>query len=172
MKRLMLLLLLTMLTHLNVTGQNLKKDNALTFDRPKSEEPIPNPYIIGYPKDVIMEKVAGYFKDSEMQLDPTFTRKEEGILVTKPFIFVKGTLTRSRLDRFGNCPAVEKRNWTRGRVTFQIVVEAVNPNQSKISISGRLEGLSQELSGSNWIGCQSNGQIELQVLEQLIESLK
>lgn len=170
MKRLMPFLL--MLIPLTVLGQNLKKDNALTFDRPKAEPSIPNPYIIGYPKDVILEKVAGYFKDSEMQLDPTFTRKEEGILITKPFIFVKGTLTRSRLDRFGSCPAVEKRNWARGRVTFQIVVEAVNPSQSKISISGKLEGLSQELSGSSWIGCESNGQIELQVLEQLIESLK
>ncbi|MCS6885798.1 MAG: hypothetical protein RMM17_05520 [Acidobacteriota bacterium] len=165
-----LLLMLSLL--LVAVPQNLQKDNALSFDKPKQQQSIPNPYVVSYPKDVVVERLAGYFKDSQMQLDTTFTRKEEGFLVTKPFVFVKGTLTRSQLDRFGSCPAAEKRNWTRARATFQITVEATAPDQSRITVSSKLEGLSQELTGSSWVSCKSNGQMELQILEQILESLK
>ena len=97
----------------------------ITFDRPKVEGLLANPYTAPAAQDVVVEAAVGMIKDMDINLDPEKTKKEEGILVAKPVIFTKGTVTVSQLEHFSHCPAVEARNWTRGRYTLQMVIEAV-----------------------------------------------
>src|SRR5215467_5546736 len=102
----------------------------ITFDRPKEEGLLPNPYTAGSARDIVVESAIGMLKDMNVNLDVEKTKKDEGILVAKPVIFTKGTLTVSQLEHFSHCPAIESRNWTRGRYTLQLVIEAVDPSHA------------------------------------------
>jgi hypothetical protein len=144
----------------------------LSFDRPKVAGLLPNPYTAPAARDVAVDAAIAYIKDSNIDLDKDKTKKEEGILVAKPVIFTKGTVTVSQLQHFSSCPAIEARNWTRGRYTLQMIIEPVDPSHAKINISAKIEGETQGMIGSSWVECQSNGLMENQILEKVIERIK
>ncbi|MEW6734510.1 MAG: hypothetical protein AB1489_24510 [Acidobacteriota bacterium] len=144
----------------------------LSFDRPKVEGLLPNPYTAPAARDIIVETAVAMLKDMNVDLDADKSKKEEGILVAKPIIFTKGTLTVSQLEHFAHCPVVDARNWTRGRYTLQMVVEAVDPSHAKIGISAKIEGENQGMLGSSWIECQSKGVVEDQILRSILERIK
>jgi hypothetical protein len=165
MSRIILLLALMMLV---VTGGYAQ----LTFDRPKVEGLLANPFTAATPRDVVVEAAVGMLKDMNVNLDPDKSKKEEGILVAKPVIFTKGVVTVSQLEHFSHCPAVEARNWTRGRYTLQMVIEAVDPSHAKIGVSAKIEGETQGMAGSSWVQCDSKGVLEDQILRSVLEKIK
>jgi len=144
----------------------------ITFDRPKVEGLLANPYTAPAARDVVVEAAVGMIKDMDINLDPEKTKKEEGILVAKPVIFTKGTVTVSQLEHFSHCPAVEARNWTRGRYTLQMVIEAVDPSHAKINISAKIEGETQGMLGSSWVECESKGILEDRILRSVLDRIK
>lgn len=143
-----------------------------TFDRPKTEGLLPNPYTAAAARDVIVEAVLAMIKDSNIDIDEEKSKKEEGILVTKPVIFTKGTVTVSQLEHFSHCPVIDARNWTRGRYTLQVLIEAIDPSHAKIGISTKIEGENQGVLGSQWIECRSKGVMEDQILRTVVERIK
>ncbi|MBL8148910.1 MAG: hypothetical protein JNN15_03160 [Blastocatellia bacterium] len=153
-------------------AQQLKTDNAITFDKPKTETPLPNPYIVTSPRDIVVEAIIVMLKDMNITIDPDNSKKEDGTLIAKPYVFIKGTLTASQLEHFSHCPAIDARSWTRGRHTLQIIVEPVDPSRCKVSISAKVEGESQSLSGNSWITCESKGLLENQIMQSLIDRLR
>jgi hypothetical protein len=144
----------------------------LTFDRPKVEGLLANPYTATAARDVVVEAAVGMIKDMSIDLDQEKTKKDEGILVAKPVIFTKGTVTVSQLEHFSHCPAVEARNWTRGRYTLQMVIEPVDPSHAKINVSAKIEGETQGMIGSSWVQCDSKGILEDRILRSLLERIK
>ena len=144
----------------------------ISFDRPKVEGLLANPYTAPAARDVVVEAAIGMIKDMNINLDPEKTKKDEGILVAKPVIFTKGTVTVSQLEHFAHCPAVEARNWSRGRYTLQMVVEAVDPSHAKISVSAKIEGETQGMLGSSWVQCESKGVLEDQFLRSMLDRIK
>jgi hypothetical protein len=144
----------------------------LTFDRPKVEGLLPNPFTTAAARDIVVESAIGMLKDMNVNLDAEKTKKEEGILVAKPVIFTKGTLTVSQLEHFSRCPAIESQNWTRGRYTLQLVIEAVDPSHAKINVSTKIEGETQGMIGSSWTQCESKGLLEDQLLRTLLSKIQ
>jgi hypothetical protein len=144
----------------------------LSFDRPKVEGLLPNPSKAPAARDVVVEAAIAMLKDMNIDLDGNKTKKEEGILVAKPVIFTKGTVTVSQLEHFSHCPAVEARNWTRGRYTLQMVIEPLDPSNAKINISAKIEGETQGMASSNWVECQSKGLLEDTIMRSVIDRLK
>lgn len=143
----------------------------ISFDKPKEKGLLPNPYTATSPRDVVVEAAIAMIKDMNIDLDNEKSKKEEGILVAKPVIFTKGTVTVSQLEHFSKCPAIESGNWSRGRYTLQIVVEPLDPSRSKISVSAKIEGERQGMTGSSWVTCESNGLWENLVLDSLLKRI-
>ncbi len=141
----------------------------ISFDKPKEKGLLPNPYTFTSPRDVVVEAAIAMMKDMNIDLDNDKTKKEQGILVAKPVIFTKGTVTVSQLEHFSHCPAIESRNWSRGRYTLQIVIEPLDPSRSKINVSAKIEGERQNMTGSNWVQCESKGIWENMILDTLLK---
>lgn len=144
----------------------------ISFDKPKVESLLPNPYSASAARDVVVEAAIAMIKDMNIDLDQNKSKKEEGILVAKPVIFTKGTVTVSQLEHFSRCPVVESRNWTRGRYTLQMVIEPVDPSHAKINVSAKIEGENQGMTGSTWVECQSKGLLEDQILRSILDRIK
>ncbi|MBK7996919.1 MAG: hypothetical protein IPK14_27175 [Blastocatellia bacterium] len=143
----------------------------INFDKPKEKGLLPNPYTATSPRDVVVEATIAMLKDMNIDLDTEKSKKEEGILVAKPVIFTRGTLTVSQLEHFSSCPAIESRNWSRGRHTLQMVIEPLDPSRSKISVSAKIEGERQTMTGSTWVVCESKGIWENLILESLVKRI-
>jgi hypothetical protein len=164
MKKLFLLLLLSFYP--------TETKAQINFDRPKTESPLPNPYSAPAARDVVVQEVIAMIKDMGIDLETDKTRKEEGLLITKPVIFTKGTVVRSQLGHFSECPASEASTWTRGRYRLQFVIEPVDPAHSKISLTAKIEGETQGQLGNTWVECRSNGRLEDQILRKLVDRIR
>lgn len=165
MRQLILMLLLAVFFVVSVGAQ-------ISFDRPKEDGLLPNPYPAAAARDVVVDAALAMLKDLNIDLDAEKTKKEEGILVTKPVIFTKGTVTVSQLEHYSRCPAIEARNWKRGRYTLQVVIEPVDPSHAKINMSAKIEGESQGMASASWVECQSKGLMENEILRKLVDRIK
>lgn len=165
MQKLPLLLAILFLTAINCFAQ-------INFDKPKDKDQLPNPYTVGVARDVVIEAAIAMIKDMNIDIDVDKSKQEEGILIAKPVIFTKGTITLSQLEHYATCPAAKSQNWSRGRYSLQMVIEAIDPSHAKISVSTKIEGETQGLSGSSWVDCPSKGVLENMILSKLAERIQ
>ncbi len=140
----------------------------LTFDRPKTEPPLDNPYNMNMPREKILEGVREVLKTCNLQIDETLSKPAEGKIVLKPVVFTKGVTTKSDLEYLATLPAGDVRNWIQGRASLEITALPLNQKTSQLLVSANIQGrIADALSPNKWIDCQSNGRMEDDVLRGL-----
>lgn len=140
----------------------------LQFDRPKSEPPLDNPYTISAPREQILQTVQEVFKTCAIQIDDALSNPNEGKIVTKPVIFTRGVTAKADLEHLATIPAGDVRNWQQGRFQLEITALPLDGKRSQLLVNARIEGkIADAASGSQWIGAQSNGSLEDQILRGL-----
>jgi len=140
----------------------------LTFDRPKTEPPLDNPYTMSLPREKILDGVKDVLKTCSIQIDENLSKPAEGKIVTKPVIFSKGVTTKSDLEYLSTLPAGDVRNWIQGRYSLEITALPLDQNRSQLLIGANIQGrISDVLSANKWIDCQSNGRLEDEVIRGL-----
>src|SRR5215813_5020623 len=70
----------------------------LQLDRPKTEKPLDNPYIINAPREQILETVREVLKTCAIQVDDTLSKPNEGKIVTKSLVFTRGVTAKDDLN--------------------------------------------------------------------------
>ena len=137
----------------------------LTFDRPKTEPPLDNPYNISLPREKILEGVREVLKTCALQIDENLSKPNEGKIVTKPILFSKGVTTQTDLEYLSVLPAGDVRNWVQGRYSLEITALPLDQKKSQLLISANIQGRVQDVLNPNkWIDCRSNGRLEDEVL--------
>jgi hypothetical protein len=147
---------------------------GMDFGKGKTQVPPPieNPYRFKVPNDVLAKAVLELMRDRKLILDDAGSKPENGLLVSQPYTFTKGTVvTASELTRLALVPTSDQRSWTRGRYTLVIEVQPIDSASTNVSVNARVEGRSDNVLGAEWISLRSNGTAEQEFLIALIEKV-
>lgn len=141
-------------------------------DKTKAVVMLPNPYRLTARRDVIMRTVADVMRDRKLIVDDAASKLNEGIIVSQPYTFIKGTVVaQSELNHFAEIENSQGRGWTRGRYTITVEVQPIDGTSANVSVTAKIEGRSDGGSGAEWITLQSKGTAEQDFLNALIEAL-
>jgi hypothetical protein len=140
----------------------------LQLDRPKTEKPLDNPYIITAPREQIMETVREVLKTCAIQVDDNLSKPSEGKIVTKSVVFTRGVTAKDDLNHLAKMPASEVRNWQQGRWGLEITAIPLDETRSQLSVIAHIEGKIIDVAGgAKWIEGRSNGSVEDEALRGL-----
>ena len=133
---------------------------------------LPNPYRLTARRDVIIKAVAEVMRDRKLILDEASSKTDEGILVTQPYTFIKGAVvTGPQLNRYASIITTETRNWTRGRYTISVEVQAIDGVTANVSVNAKIEGRTDGPTGGEWTSLPSSGEVEQEFLDALIQNV-
>jgi hypothetical protein len=100
------------------------------------------------------------------------SRLDDGILISQPYRFVKGTVVAAtELNRYAEVPTETTRGWSQGRYTVIVEVQPVDGINTNVSVNTRIEGRSDGAAGAEWVSLRSNGTAEQEFLSALIEKI-
>ncbi|MDQ3012222.1 MAG: hypothetical protein M3X11_16120 [Acidobacteriota bacterium] len=144
----------------------------ISFDRPKTEPPLDNPYTISIPREKILETTKEVLKTCVLQIDENLSKPGEGKIVTKSVSFTRGVTTKTDLEYLGKLPADDVRNWIQGRFSLEITALPLDQKRSQLLIVANIQGrIADVLNPNKWIDCQSNGRLEDEVLRGLASKI-
>jgi len=140
-------------------------------DKTKVRAPLANPYKLNSRRDVLIQSILDTIRERKLVLDEGSSRLKDGIIVTQPFIFAKGSvIAESEMTRYADI----RRNgdtWTRGRYTLTIEVQSIDGVQNNVAVNAKIEGRSANGIGSEWVTVTSSGLAEDEFLAKLIEEV-
>ena len=158
----------------NGTKQNVQTGPGINFGKDKTPERqmLPNPYRLTARRDVIIKAVADVMRDRKLILDEASSKPSDGILVAQPYTFIKGSVvTGPQLNRYASVVTTENRNWTRGRYTITVEVQAIDGVTANVSVNAKIEGRTDGATGGEWISLPSSGEAEQEFLDALIQNV-
>src|SRR5262245_50621765 len=120
----------------------------IQLDRPKTERPLDNPYVINAPSEQILQTAREVFKACAIEVDDTLSKPSEGKIVTKSVVFTRGVTARADRDHLAKMPAREVRNWQQGRWRLEASALPLDETRSRLSVSAHIEGKVNEASAS------------------------
>jgi len=137
----------------------------------KVRQRLANPYKMNSRRDVLIETIRDVMESMKILIDDTVSRPTDGIIVSQPFVFAKGSvITRSELSRYAVLPYSDS-SWTRGRFTLTVEVQSIDGIQNNVSVTAKVEGRSENGLMSEWTTLQSSGSAEEEFLIKLVESV-
>lgn len=150
-------------------------DVGRSFDfgkgKTRTKERLPNPLPITARRDVLIETIIETLEEMKLIVDEASSRKSEGLIVTQPFIFAKGSvITANELNRYAILPDFNS-VWTRGRYTLTIEVQSIDGIRNNVFVIAKVEGRTESGIGSEWTTLQSSGQAEEDFLRKLTEKI-
>lgn len=134
----------------------------IEFSRPKPAKPLPNPSIINSTRDEVVSMTKQMLETREIPLDKEDCSNTTGecTLLSKPVVFIKGIATKSQLEHYCEMPAVEVRNWARGRYVLRFQITPATPKTSQVGVYAKFEGMLNAVTGSEWVPLTSKGELE------------
>ena len=139
----------------------------LTFDRPKTEPNLANPYTMGSKREDVMKAAIEIFKACAFPIDEAASNPKEGKLVTKPVIYTRGVTARTDLEHLAEMPASRVRNWVQGRFMLEVLSLPVDPIRTQLQVSAKIQGRIGDAAEETWIEGVSNGNLEDEVIRGL-----
>ena len=134
--------------------------------------PLPNPYHFTARRDAVLNAVQELMRERKLVLDTSLSKPDEGVLISQPYRFVKGTVVAvTELNRYADVPADTTRGWSQGRYTMVVEVQPVDGVNTNVSVNARVEGRSDGASGAEWVSLRSSGTAEQEFLSALIEKI-
>jgi len=138
------------------------------FGKKTVEERLPNPYLFRAALTVVAQAIPHVIKEQGLTLDEEQSRPREGLFVTKPHVFARGSaVSRAELQHVAELPAAEARAWISGRYRLEIRISPVDATGTHVTVVALIEGLAQNVLSNSWIKCSSKGVLENQFLRAL-----
>lgn len=135
-----------------------------------------NPLRLSARREAVFSAVQELIVERKMILDEAGDaagKRAQGLFVCQPYTFAKGsTVTESDLNRYAvGYERTASGGWTRGRYTMIIEVLPIDATNSQVSVTARVEGKLDGITGSQWITLESSGNAEQEFLAALAEKL-
>ena len=154
--------------------QDVGAGRGIDFGKGKTliTPPTPNPYRLTARRDVLIKAITDLLHERKLVLDETASRPNDGVIISQPYTFIKGTVVAfSELGRLAEVPDNSGRGWTRGRYTLTIEVQPIDGLVSNVSVTAKIEGRTDGASGAEWLTLRSNGNVEQDFLNALIQNI-
>ncbi|MBI1763251.1 MAG: hypothetical protein HYR56_17645 [Acidobacteria bacterium] len=132
-----------------------------TFDKPKTEPPLPNPYTMSVLREPILDAARDVLKSCAIPIDEELSKANPGKLVTKPVVYSRGVTVRTDLEYLADMPASAVRNWSQARYALEIIALPVDQKKSQLQVNAIIQGRAVDADGSlKWVEGKSNGRLE------------
>ena len=151
----------------NGSNQSTGTGRGIDFgkDRTPTTPPLPNPFRFSARRDAVLRAVEELMRERKLVVDTSVSKLDEGILISQPYRFVKGTVVAvTELNRYAELPTDVTRGWSQGRYTMIVEVQPVDGVNTNVSVIARIEGRSDGAAGAEWINMRSNGTAEQEFL--------
>ena len=140
----------------------------LTFDKPKTEKPLDNPYTIGSKREDILKATREILKACAIPINEEASKANEGRIVTQFVVYTRGITAKSDLEHLATLPASDVRNWLQGRYNLEITALPLDQNRSQLQIISHIQGrIASVIESEKWIDGTTNGTLEDEVLRGL-----
>ncbi len=142
-------------------------DGQLELKRPKTEKPLPNPFIMPSARDEVVTVTKQMLETREIPVDKEDCNPVSGecTLISKPVIFIRGIQTKSQLEHYAEVPVADVRNWVSGRYVLTVKISPASPKTSQVAVYSKFEGRTTDGAvGSQWVLLTSKGEFEDKVL--------
>lgn len=137
----------------------------------KTRQLLDNPYRVNARRDVLVEAILNALKERKLVLDEASSRLSEGLIVTQPFVFARGSvISRSELVRYAVVPDSETA-WRSGRYTLRIEIEPLDGVRNNVSVTAKVDGKAENGLTSEWRTLSSTGVAEDEFLVKLVEDV-
>lgn len=148
-------------------------DVTRSFDWGKGKTPVrdrlPNPYKMAARRDSLVQTIIDALKEKKMIVDEASSRLRDGVIITQPYTFAKGSVvTQTEIHRYGVVD-FEDTAWSRGQYTLTIEVQSIDGVQNNVSVNAKVEGRSGNGLMSEWRTVPSSGLAEEEFLVKLVE---
>lgn len=141
-------------------------------DKTPTKIPVPNPYQMTARRETLVQAAQDLIRDKGMALNDAASKLNEGILIIQPYTFAKGAvISKSELSRMAILPTSYTQNWSRGRYTLIIEIQPIDGVRCNVSVTAKIEGKTEGLSGAEWTTLKSSGVAEEEFLSDLISSI-
>lgn len=132
---------------------------------------LPNPYKLNSRRDVLISTIIDVLRENKFVVDEASSRPKDGIIVTQPFIFAKGSvITESELARYAILEASYS-SWIRAQYTLTIEVQSIDGIQNNVTVNAKVEGRAGSGLTSEWVTVRSSGVAEDDFLAKLVETV-
>ena len=150
-------------------------DATRSFDwgkgKTKVRDKLPNPYKLNSRRDVLIESIVDTLREQKIIVDEASSRLKEGIIITQPFIFAKGSvITLNELNRYAVLESTDSA-WIRAQYTLTIEVQSIDGIQNNVSVNAKIEGRAGNGLMSEWVTVRSSGLAEDEFLAKLVEAV-
>lgn len=136
----------------------------LTFDKPKTEPNLANPYTMGSKREDVMKTALEIFKACDFPIDEANTNVKEGKITTKAVLYTRGVTARNDLEHLAEMPASRVRNWVQGRFSLEVLSLPIDPLRTQLQVTARISGRVGDVAGETWLEGVSNGNLEDEVI--------
>ncbi|HZH34553.1 MAG TPA: hypothetical protein VEX64_06905 [Pyrinomonadaceae bacterium] len=160
----------------NGNKRNVGSGRGIDFGAGKTPDRVilSNPYRLPSKRDILLATISDIMTQRNLVVDEAASRPADGILITQPFTFAKGAvLAGSQISRLANIPQgdINGGSWTRGRYTLRVEVQSIDGINNNISVIAKVEAREETPIGANWQTLESNGTVEQEFLNALVETV-
>ena len=150
-------------------------DASRSFDwgkgKTKVRDRLPNPTKLTARRDALIASIIDVLREQKIVIDDASSRKKDGIIVTQPFVFAKGSvITQNELTRYAILESNDSA-WTRAQYTLTIEVQSIDGIQNNVSVNAKIEGRANNGLMAEWVTVRSSGVVEDEFLSKLIEAV-
>ncbi len=150
-------------------------DATRSFDwgkgKTKVRDKLPNPYRLNSRRDVLIESIVDTLREQKIIVDEASSRLKEGMIVTQPFIFAKGSvIALNELNRYAILESTDSA-WIRAQYTLTIEVQSIDGIKNNVSVNAKVEGRAGNGLMSEWVTVKSSGLAEDEFLAKLVEAV-
>ncbi len=130
------------------------------------ERSLPDPVKFSKKIDIVATAVRAVFEDMEFKIE--LTDQQGGIITTRPYEFIAGSLTASEARKIADVAETRAENWIRAQYSVEALLEIVSPTQTMVTIHTKIEALNKDIDGTEkWIPLDSLGIIERRLLGKI-----
>jgi hypothetical protein len=150
-----------------------RNDVSRSFDWGKGKtsvrDRLPNPYKMAARRDALVQTIIDALKEKKMIVDEASSRLRDGVIITQPYTFAKGSVvTQTEIHRYGVVD-FEDTAWSRAQYTLTIEVQSIDGVQNNVSVNAKVEGRAGNGLMSEWRAVPSSGLAEDEFLAKLVE---
>ncbi len=138
-------------------------------DKTKVPEPLPNPYRLNSRRDVLLSTIEDALREKKIVVDEASSRLKDGLLVTQPYIFAKGSIiAQNELNRYAILEPTDT-TFTKAQYTLTIEIQPIDGIRNNVSVIAKIEGRAGNGLSAEWVTLRSSGLAENEFLAKLIE---
>ncbi len=126
---------------------------------------LPDPVKFRNKFDMVANAALAVLKEKyDIELDDRIA----GIITTRPYEFITGSLTESEFNKVAINKNVSDGHWLKARYVVQVVLQTVSPTETLVAVHTDIEALRRNIDGTEqWLPLESRGVYEKRILGQV-----